>query len=329
MNERRLAALLTAIVSAASGCDDCDSSKVESRSSVEINVGPDGKVLTGFEDAGMSDAGPSTGGVVTVTNCKSACEQTIFERCGHTEVEDCSVTKATSAAATVRCDFAHYPACLPPGTQCGRRPQGAVFARAEGGPLATLFGGMAALEAASVPAFRRLSRELSDLGAPRRLVRAARRSARDEVAHARTTKHLARRFGSKAASFVVPARSERSIVELALENAVEGCVRETFGALVATYQASHARDAEIRCAMQRIARDETRHAALAQSVDRFLQRRLTVSERSAIRAAKRTALAQLAREVATPADGEIIDRAGIPSPPTARRLLEGLTALLS
>ena len=52
----------------------------------------------------------------------------------------------------------------------------------------------------------------------------------------------------------------RELEAIAIENAVEGCVRESFGALLATWQAKTAGDARVRAAMKRIARDETRHA---------------------------------------------------------------------
>ena len=50
------------------------------------------------------------------------------------------------------------------------------------------------------------------------------------------------------------------------ENAREGCVRETFGALIAMHQAERAGDPIIRRAMRRIAEEETRHAELAWEV---------------------------------------------------------------
>ena len=59
------------------------------------------------------------------------------------------------------------------------------------------------------------------------------------------------------------SRAPRRPVEIARENAEEGCVRETFGALLAAHQAAYACDPEVREVMTRIAGDELRHAALA------------------------------------------------------------------
>jgi hypothetical protein len=76
-------------------------------------------------------------------------------------------------------------------------------------------------------------------------------------------KKLARRAGGHVPGVQVQALHVRSLEEMALENVVEGCVRETFGAVVAMIQAERAGDARVRRAMRRIARDETRHAELS------------------------------------------------------------------
>src|SRR3989442_1726027 len=67
----------------------------------------------------------------------------------------------------------------PPGLEAEPMPTRADL----GGYFAT----MASLEAASVGAFRALRTELRAHGAPRALVRAAERAARDEIRHARMT----------------------------------------------------------------------------------------------------------------------------------------------
>src|SRR5205823_2406284 len=128
------------------------------------------------------------------------------------------------------------------------------------------FARVAHLEAASVHAFVRLGRELDAHGAPKRLLDAAARAARDEIRHARVTARIARRFGASPPPARVRQLAVRSLAAVAIENAVEGCVRETFGALVAKWQADHAGDAEVATAMERIARDESDHAALSWAI---------------------------------------------------------------
>jgi hypothetical protein len=128
-----------------------------------------------------------------------------------------------------------------PNCAIGRRPAGLLVAQApvrEG--LGALFARIARLEAASVPAFERLEEELRAFGAPAALLAGCRRAARDEIRHARTMTALARRHGAEPEVPVLSAIAPRDLETIARENAVEGCVRETYGALVATHQAMNA-----------------------------------------------------------------------------------------
>ena len=82
----------------------------------------------------------------------------------------------------------------------GRRPAG-LAAESElrsGHPAGLLFAAAARLEAASVPAFAHLARELRAHGAPLTLVDGALQARRDEVRHTRQMRALARRFGTVA-----------------------------------------------------------------------------------------------------------------------------------
>jgi hypothetical protein len=218
-------------------------------------------------------------------------------------------------------------------TISGRRPAGLARPRAAraNSMLGGFFAGVSHLEAASAVAFQRLAEELHGLGAPAELVRAARRSAGDEVRHARVTARLARRHGAEPPSLHIAARMRaRPLAAVALENAVEGCVRETFGALVASWQAAHAGDPRIARTMARVAVDETRHAALAWAIDRWIEPRLDARSRRAVLAARRRAVRRLLSEVKAPLPPVLVLRAGIPSPARATALLEELrTALWS
>ncbi len=104
----------------------------------------------------------------------------------------------------------------------------------------------------------------------------------------------------------------------------EGCVRETFGALVGHHQALHARDAEVREVMTRIAEDETRHAALSWDIARWASERLSSAELEALREARREAVATLREEVAIPVDAALITEAGVPAPEVAASLVATL-----
>jgi hypothetical protein len=122
----------------------------------------------------------------------------------------------------------------------------------------------------------------------------------------------------------VPPRQSRSLEAIALENISEGCVRELFGALVATFQGEHARDPEVRRVMRRIAHEETRHAALSLEVQRWLEQRLDGAARERVRAAREHALGELAAELRGAAAPELIDEAGVPSPAVAAELYRAL-----
>jgi hypothetical protein len=156
------------------------------------------------------------------------------------------------------------------------------------------------------------------------LLRAASRSARDERRHARIAKALARSFGVTVAPVEREVARARGVEALALENAVEGCVRETWGALVALRQATQASERTVRAAMGRIARDELRHAELAWSVDAWLRPRLTEPQRQRVRNARATAVAELARDAAWPLPDAERQRLGLPGAREASHLLAEL-----
>ena len=181
---------------------------------------------------------------------------------------------------------------------CGRRPDGLVLRAADAGDhVARLLARMALLEAASVPAFARLERELTELGAPEELCRRARAARRDEVRHARQMRRLAHRRGlagpKQLGSFRRAKEAARSVEQLALENAVEGCVREAYGALLATYQAERAHSTELRNAFREIATDERSHAALAEDVAEWLNGQLDAPAAERVAAARADALSEL------------------------------------
>jgi hypothetical protein len=110
---------------------------------------------------------------------------------------------------------------------------------------------------------------------------------------------------------------------VAIENAIEGCVRETYGALMASFQTCHARDPEIVDAMRGIARDETRHAALAWAIAEWASSHLSNTSNSRLRQAMVEGIRVLESEIESP-DEELTARAGLPDAAEQRRLLDGL-----
>ncbi|WNG15727.1 ferritin-like domain-containing protein [Cystobacter fuscus] len=248
---------------------------------------------------------------------------------GHTCGEGNNLTRhilSVSASGDVQEESSQLIERGNPNCAIGRRPQGlraadgVVCAEA----LGRHFAVAAHLEAASIQAFLRLREELALHGADGALQDAALASALEEVMHTQLSTRLAHRFGATPPRPQVEALPLRSLFEVALDNAVEGCTRETYGALVAHHQALHARDEQVRGTMARIAEDETRHAELSWAIDRWAQARLSESERTALREARRAAVAALREEVATPPDADLVTEAGMPTPEVAASLLASL-----
>ncbi len=211
--------------------------------------------------------------------------------------------------------------------QCNGRAYAGMarpVARGQRSLLGCFFAGSAGLEAASVDSFRILSGELSAHEAPRALVEAADVAARDEARHARVTRRLARRYGPVAPHRRASERPVRALAAIAEENAVEGCVRETYGALVAHHQAEVASDPEVRTAMTRIAAEETRHAALAWAVAEWADARIDEESRARIAVARAAAVRELREASARPVPAPLTDVAGLPAAEVAGRMLRCL-----
>lgn len=256
---------------------------------------------------------PSDASSVTTAECQAYCGSNAYF---------CS--KALDVEGTLRCD---------PGCAVGRRPEGfASTSSSRSGDASTItglyFAAMAELEAASVFSFERLARELESHGAPASLRKRALRAAEDERRHARVASALANRFGGETRSVAATSMDVRSLEAMALENAVEGCVRETFGALTATLQAERAGDARVKAAMRRIAVDETAHAGLAWAVAEWLDTQLSEEAKVRVAVAKATAIDELRHEVCTPQPTQLEHIAGLPSANEAGRMLDAMTRSL-
>jgi hypothetical protein len=282
------------------------------------------------EISGCGDGGPqeetvnwplknAEGGPIDAgADCFAACAEVFtsfdMEKCAFVFFE---------AGNGVSCSYKSTPTCY----GLGRRPASLLEsgAAAASGVLGDHFAQAARLEAASARAFRVLARELAFHSAPSSLVRAARRSAVEEGHHARATRRLARRFGA------TPLRARygatlpvRTVEGIATENAIEGCIRETYGAAIAWWQARQAGDRRIARAMARIAADETRHANLSWDIAAWAEQRLTPAARERVERAKANAVAALRAEIDREVAPDLVKTAGIPARATARELLRRL-----
>jgi hypothetical protein len=292
----------------------------------------------------MKQAWPNGGNVpFGSATCQAACADTSVKQCGVAdayyaafEVANanagvdasyaCPPAPDGSATVALTCDVEHFDSqggCSWTHCVTGRRPEGLQRASQRSAPsaVAAYFGECAHLEAASIVAFERMRAELGALGAPRTLTRAARRAARDETRHARVTRALAKRFGGSTSRPTFEPQRPRAMVDMALENAAEGVVRETFGAAIALWQADHARDSDVRRAMRQIADDECRHAELSWRVARWLHGKLTPAERERVSRRVREVVAMLRLEASRGPDPALREVAGLPSARQARDLL--------
>jgi hypothetical protein len=161
------------------------------------------------------------------------------------------------------------------------------------------------MEHASVASFARFALELLAAGAPPELLDEAARAMRDEIRHAQLCFALAWRHGGcqvgpghlDVDDAIPPFDFEDSV----LRAVREGCLGETVSALEAAEAAEGCRDPVARAALEGIAQDEARHAALSW---RFVAWALSRSPRSMAERANEIFAAEAARardEVPAPA----------------------------
>lgn len=194
----------------------------------------------------------------------------------------------------------------------------------ESAEVAAYFEALSYFEEASVEAFEQLRDELAAHGAPRPLVAAASRAAEEERQHARIARTLALRFGGRPSLPPPALRGERTLAELALDNATVGCIRGAYGAAVVRVQAVRASDVVVRAAMKRLAPEEARHADLAWAVHDWIRARATPELAARLDDAQRTELAALEAELELEHEPVLLDVIGLPTAAQARALVARL-----
>lgn len=217
-------------------------------------------------------------------------------------------------------------------TACaGRFPEAVAHAEA-GAVLAAgcadegaYFAQMAYTEQAAVHAFGILAAELAAQGAPRELLCDLEAARQDEIRHARMATNLARRAGREPATPTITPASRtrtRTLEEIAIENAVEGCVRETYGAVLGVHQGKTAKSANVRRVMAKLADDELRHAEVSWRLADWLDAKLDEPARARVRAARDEAILALRAQVGE--DLAFGRDVGLPSVATALAIHERL-----
>ncbi len=277
-----------------------------------------------FMSASEFEAALDENGELSEAACEALCRA---DFCGSLDaVHGCAVVDTVSTDSDSGVDDDVVVSCDVTGVACcmGGRGHDEVESGRGRGPtrLARWLATAASAERDSVKAFVSLGRELAALGAPEELVVRCRLAARQEVAHARILGALARASGGTPARPRFRPPADRRAVDIAIENAVEGRVRETWAATVAAWQASRATQPMLRWAFGVIANDESEHAELARAIGRWLNARLTDEERAMVAREHATALGLLHDGLDDP--GTAIADVGLPSPADTRTLFNSI-----
>jgi hypothetical protein len=287
---------LTGCAESGGGCDDSESKKFsyeddEILAHYVLNTG-DYQAGHSVEDIACEQVCYNVaqylgwaGQSVSTSSCEMTLDATYFSDLSSDTADtglDATVVGSITCAGTVT-----NKVCL------GRRPLGHIEARLEGGGLGRYLACAAHLEAASVHAFAELSEQLERWGAPAALIARCRRAMGDEIRHARDVGKLAMALGYTPAAALREA-TEGDLLSVAIHNATEGCVSETWAALEAHMIAGKTPYPAFREVFAQIAQDETRHAQLSWDLHAWLCAQLGPAERAQVLDAQRQAIAALA-----------------------------------
>ena len=289
--------------------------------------------------AGQSPMAIDCNGAPPVTSVESTFAYPILE-------EDCNQVCQTSDATSCQVSNQFYPTKGMNARLCylsktcvsslrltpidGRRPAELVLPDCSAqDDVGAFFAAAAQLESASIDAFAILADELRHHGAPESLVASADRARQDEIRHTRMTAALAVRFSASAVMPTVARSQVRSLFAIALENVVEGCVREAYGAFLASWQAQAATDEAVRGVMARIAPDEVQHAELAFAVADWIKPQLSEPELRTLAAARAGAIEELLSSLADPISESLRTTAGLPPSEVSRSFVLSQARLLA
>jgi hypothetical protein len=122
-------------------------------------------------------------------------------------------------------------------------------------------------EHASIAAFARWTLLMLSVGAPPEMIRDSQRASLDEIEHATACFSIARHYGAGDVGpdnlDLTNSLESLSLAEIASLTAEEGCVGETLGVALAMEQLRGCEVPMVRAELERLVRDEKRHAALA------------------------------------------------------------------
>jgi hypothetical protein len=247
-----------------------------------------------------------------VSSCETDIDLPLSDETGAEQADTAGQDSGDASAGSITCagrvTGVHQNVCK------GRRPLGHQEPPCPGPtPVARQLAAMASLEAAAVLAFEELADWLVRHGAPPSLVERCVEAAEDERRHARIIGALARAQGAEPPAPVATV-VDADLFAVALHNAVEGCVHESWAAVEAHWQVGHA-PLEARRLFARIAADELRHGQLAWDLHDWLLAQLSPADRDRVLGAQSEALRNLPLSVP-----QRPDALGQPWGPSGQRL---------
>jgi hypothetical protein len=290
---------------------------------------------SGFSSCGLTQSGhlqkalaPIEPQPLSKERCMQLCLDEVYAVCGYPRdwgagggevVIQASVKKCEEGAGMERnivCDYTLYKLCR----TVGRLPAGlsadaiqVSFEDSERGRIGKFFAEIACLEMAAVTAFRYLVEELRAYDAPDWMIAWAQEGVEEEIEHAEMTEALALRYGVEPRYVDVAPFALRSLADIAYDNAREGCVRETYGSLMAYWQAATADDPAVRAVMERIAHEESRHSALSWAIEAWVLPQLSEAERQTYKQLQHASLGRLQEELLEEPDPVLVKVAGVPT----------------
>lgn len=290
------------------------------RASGETPAPTSSPTTTGDETTAADTTGDDTGAPMLTP--QEVCQAVCAEQSVDGTVASCSVGEKNMAGnIPIDCEIPNF---------CEGRRHACV--RSHGahadGAAASWLARAAHDEAASIHAFLALAAELTAHGAHEALVARLHAAAADEARHAAIVARLAAEHGAAVPPLAIAPTATRDLLAIAVENAAEGCVRETWAALSAAHQARHADDPRHRALYRIIAADEARHAELAWALDAWLLGQLTPAEQTHVEHARSAAARDLRVALAAEPHGPELAALGLPDPATARHLAASLDAAL-
>lgn len=255
-------------------------------------------------------------------------------RLENVQISHCAVTTGVSQPMHFNCsvsyelvmpNYLRKSGCPVP----GRMPEGCNIELAEtqtAQALGNYFANMVAMETAAITAFDYLVRELTAYQAPQALIDLALAAIQEETEHAQMAGLLAQAYTTEPSPLALQDFQLRSLYEIALENAVEGCINETFAAACGWWQAERAEFASFRTVIAHISEEETRHAALSWAIHAWAMPQLTELQRAQIQQAQIEALTSLEASFQQEAHPSLQRELGLPNALEAAQLFKQLRA---